>query len=48
MENIVINLLCAFLDEILGFLIVSHEDQVPEGFGHKELLQHGNHVTDAA
>lgn len=30
------------------FLVISHEQAVPEGLGHVELLQHGIHVANTA
>jgi hypothetical protein len=40
MEDIVINLFGSPLDKILRLLVISHQDQVPERFGHEQLLQH--------
>jgi hypothetical protein len=46
MQKIIVDFLEATLNEVLWLLIVGHQEQVPEGFGHVELLNHGDHVTD--
>lgn len=48
MEDVVIDFLGALFGHALRLPILSHQDETAEGLGHEELLQHGDHITDAA
>ena len=40
MENVIINVFGSSFDEVFWFLVIGHQNQVPERFGHEELLEH--------
>jgi hypothetical protein len=46
MKEIVIDVLCATFNSAHWLHIVDYEDEIAEGDGHEELLQHSDHVAD--
>jgi hypothetical protein len=48
MQHVIVDLFEAALDEVRRLPVISHQQQVSEWTGHVELLDHGDHVADAA
>lgn len=48
MEDVVIELLASSFCQAFGLSIIGHQHERSEGLSHEELLQHSDHVADAA